>query len=70
MTDYINIVKDGISNYRNSYRKQYLFNIVNLGCNIQLQNVIDIHISVYEEVSVQRGSQKLSVAGSSCSSIS
>ena len=54
MTDYI--VKDGISNDRD---KQYLFKNANPGCNIQLENVAYIHISVYEQlvqVSVQRGS--------------
>ena len=68
MTDYI--VKDGISNYRDSYRKQYLFNNANPGCNIHVTIHVYIHISVYEQVSVQRGSQKLTVAGSGCSSIS
>ena len=52
----------GISNYRDSYRKQYLFNNANPGCNTHVTIHVYIHIKCI-------GSQKLSVAGSGCSSI-
>ena len=45
MTDCI--VKDGISNYRDSYRKQYLFNNANPGCNIHVTIHVYIHNKVY-----------------------
>ena len=61
MTDYI--VKDGISNYRDSYRKQYLFNNANPGCNIHVTIHVYIHNKVYNIMNKSQ-CKKLSVAGS------